>query len=111
MVLSFIYFCEAYRGIPPHFFLWRYLFNIKFTGKRIGIVGAVMFCLRLGLKEKWIDMDLLDNTAGWRSEWFYLGDQQPVLLKRTVQKPERIPGLGSKAVAERFCSGTSRWFD
>jgi hypothetical protein len=33
VVSSFIYFCEAYLGIPPHFFLWRYFFNIKFTGK------------------------------------------------------------------------------
>jgi hypothetical protein len=28
-----------------------------------------MFNLRSGLKAEWIDTDLLDNTAGWRSEW------------------------------------------
>jgi hypothetical protein len=49
-VSSFIYFCEAYLGIPPHFLLWRYLFNVKSTGKRLGLVGLVMFCLRSGLK-------------------------------------------------------------
>jgi hypothetical protein len=24
IVLTFIHFCEAYLGIPPHFLLWRY---------------------------------------------------------------------------------------
>jgi hypothetical protein len=27
-----------------------------------------MFNLRSGLKAEWIDTDLPDNTAGWRSE-------------------------------------------
>jgi hypothetical protein len=32
-------------------------------------MGAVMFNLRSGLKAEWIDTDLPDNTARWRSEW------------------------------------------
>jgi hypothetical protein len=54
-------------------------------------VGAVMFCLRLGLKVEWIDMDLPENTARWRSEWFYITDQRSALSKRTRHKPEKIP--------------------
>jgi hypothetical protein len=46
---------------------------VKSTGKCAGPVGAVMFCLRSGLKLAWINNDLLDNT-GWRSEWFYIAD-------------------------------------
>jgi hypothetical protein len=34
----------------------------------------VMFYLRHGLNAEWIDMDLSDNTAGWRLEWFYIAD-------------------------------------
>jgi hypothetical protein len=64
IVSTFIHFCEAYLGITPHFLLWRYLFCVKSTGKRSGQVGAVMFCLRLGLKTEWIDSNLSDNTAG-----------------------------------------------
>jgi hypothetical protein len=85
-----MHFCEAYLGIGPHFFLWCHLFNIKFIGKSISVVGAVMFYLRSGLKAEWIDMDLLNNTVGWRSEWFYVVDQQLVLPKRTRHKPEKI---------------------
>jgi hypothetical protein len=45
-----------------------------------------MFNLRLGLKAEWIDTDLPDNTAGWRSEWFYIADRIPGLPRRTGHK-------------------------
>jgi hypothetical protein len=90
VVSTFIHFCEAYLGIPPHFLLWRYFFCIKITGKRSGPVGAVMFNLRSGLKAEWIDTDLPNNTAGWRSEWFYIADQIPCLPRRTGHKPAKI---------------------
>jgi hypothetical protein len=50
-----------------------------------------MFCLRPGLQAKWIDMDPSDNTTGCRSEWFYIADQKPALLKRAGHKPDNIP--------------------
>jgi hypothetical protein len=90
VVSTFIHFCEAYLGILPHFTLWKYFFCVKSTGKRSGPVGAVMFTLRSGLKAEWIDTDLPDNTAGWRSQWFYIADQIPGLLRRTVHKPVKI---------------------
>jgi hypothetical protein len=90
VVSTFIHFCEAYLGIPPHFTLWRYFFCVKSTDKMSGPVGAVMFNLRLGLKAEWIDSDLPDNIAGWRSEWFYIADQIPGLPRRTGHKPVKI---------------------
>jgi hypothetical protein len=72
VVSTFIHFCEAYMGISPHFLLWRYFFCVKSTGKRSGLVGAVMFNLRSGLKAEWIDDDLPDNTAGWSRSGFTL---------------------------------------
>jgi hypothetical protein len=49
-----------------------------------------MFNLRSGIKVEWIDTDLPDNTAGWRSEWFYIADQIPGLPRRTGYKPAKI---------------------
>jgi hypothetical protein len=49
-----------------------------------------MFNLRSGLKAEWIDTDLSDNIAGWRSEWFYIVDQLPGLPRRTGHKPVKI---------------------
>jgi hypothetical protein len=63
-----------------------------------------MFNLRSGLKAEWIDTDLPDNTAGWRSEWFYITDQLPGLPRRTGRKPVRINewdlGLSSRDLGE-----------
>jgi hypothetical protein len=104
VVSIFIHLCEAYLRISPHFLLWRYFFCVKGTGKRSGPVGAVMFNLRLGLKAKWIDTDLLENTARWRSEWFYIADQLPGLPRRTGHKPAKMNewdlGLSSRDLAE-----------
>jgi hypothetical protein len=81
IVTSFIHLCEAYMGIPPHFLLWRYFFNFNKTDKSGGVVGSIMFYLRLGRKIEFIDMELLDNNNGWRSDWFYIVDQKPALSK------------------------------
>jgi hypothetical protein len=63
-----------------------------------------MFNLRSGLKEEWIDVDLPDNTTGWRSEWFYIADQIPGLPCRTGHKPLKINewdlGLSSRDLKE-----------
>jgi hypothetical protein len=63
-----------------------------------------MFNLRPGLKAEWIDTDLPNNTAGWRSEWFYIADQLPGLPRRTGHKPVKINewdlGLSSHDLAE-----------
>jgi hypothetical protein len=90
VVSTFIHFCEAYLGIPHHFGLWRHFFCVKSTGKRSRPVGVVMCNLRSGLKAEGIDTDLPDNTVGWRSEWFYIADQIPGLLRRTGHKPVKI---------------------
>jgi hypothetical protein len=90
VVSTFIQFCEAYLGISPHFLLWRYFFCVKSTGKWSGPVGAVMFNLRSGFKAEWIDTDLPDNTAGWRSEWFYIANQIPSLPRRIGHRLVKI---------------------
>jgi hypothetical protein len=104
VVSTFIHFCEAYLGISPHFLLWRYFFYVKSTDKRSGPVGAVIFTLRSGLKAEWIDTDLPDNTARWRSEWFYIADELPGLPCRTGHKPVNINewdlGLSSRDLAD-----------
>jgi hypothetical protein len=105
VVATFIHFCEVYLGIPPHFALWRHFFCVKSTGKRSRPVGAMVFNLRSSLKVEWIDIDLPDNTAGWRSEWFYIADQIPCLPRRTGHKPVKISewdlGLSTRELEDR----------
>jgi hypothetical protein len=60
----------------------------------------MMFSLRSGAKAEWIDSDLPENTAGWRSEWFYIVDQLHGLPRHTGHKPLKISnwdlGLSSR---------------
>jgi hypothetical protein len=50
VVSTFNHFCEAYLRISLHFLFWRHLFCVNSIVKRSSPLGAVMFCLRLGLK-------------------------------------------------------------
>jgi hypothetical protein len=36
VVSTFIPFCEAYLGIPPHFLLWRYFFMLRVLARGRG---------------------------------------------------------------------------
>jgi hypothetical protein len=90
VVSTFIHFCEACLGISPHFLMWMHHICVKSTIKRSVPVGVVMFCFRSGLKSEWIDTDLPDNNAGWRSEWFYIADQLPGLPRCSGHKPVKI---------------------
>jgi hypothetical protein len=44
VVSTFIHFCEAYLGIPPHFLLWRYFFCVKEHWKEVGASGGCDVC-------------------------------------------------------------------
>ena len=88
-IADFIHLCEAYMGIPAHMLLWRYFFELKKTGKN-EVVGSLSFTLRRGMKEFYIDMDLPDNTPGWRQGWFYIDNHAPT-LERTGAAPVAAP--------------------
>jgi hypothetical protein len=55
------------------------------------LVDILILSSRLqSLKVEWIDTDLPDHIAGWRSEWFYTANQIPGLSRRTGHKPVKI---------------------
>lgn len=89
-ISSFIHLCEAYLGIPPHFHLWWYFFELKKTGK-FEVIGSVGFMLCRYMKSVYIDIVLSDNTAGWKQNWFYLDNPKPALPTRLQYAP--IPML------------------
>jgi hypothetical protein len=90
VVSTFIHFCEAHLGISPSLLVVEVLVLCEEHWQKIRPVGAVMFSLRSGLKVEWIDTNLPDNTAGWRSEWFYVVDQLLGLLRHTGHKSVKI---------------------
>lgn len=99
-ISDFIYLCEAYLGIPAHMLLCRYFFELKKTGKN-SVVGALSFPLWKGLKEVYIDMELPDNTQGWRQGWFYIDNHVPSLTrsgKAPTPAPEWTSQISSQEV-------------
>jgi hypothetical protein len=90
IVSSFIHLCEAYLGIPPHFHLWQYFFELKKTRKD-DVVGSVGFMLHWYMKPVYIDLLIPDNTTGWKQGWFYLDNPAPVLPTRSGYAPVPRP--------------------
>ena len=76
----FIYFCEAYLGILPHFNLFRHLFWLK---KRGGggskVVGGVYLQLRDGMAGEYLTIPLSTSLKGWNTRWFYKKQSHPAV--------------------------------
>ena len=76
----FIYLCEAYLRILPHFNLFRYLFWLK---KRGGggskVVGGVYLQLRDGMVSEYLTVPLNTSVKGWNTRWFYMKQSHPVV--------------------------------
>jgi hypothetical protein len=48
VVSTFIHFCEAYLGIPPHFMLWRYFFLCQEYWQEVGASWGCDVCAEGG---------------------------------------------------------------
>jgi hypothetical protein len=92
IIATFIYLCEAFLGITPHFHLKRHFFELKKTDKGV-VVGSVRFMLRRNMKPEYIDLALPDNTTGWKQGWFYLDNPLSAMKSRTGCVPVIGPEL------------------
>jgi hypothetical protein len=83
----FVQFCEAFLGIEPHFNLFYYLFHLKPQPNKSTIyeVDGAEFQLRQGMEKKYIPYKLPTSVSGWKEWWFYNGNHQPSLPKRTAR--------------------------
>jgi hypothetical protein len=89
IITTLIHLCEAFLDSTPHLHLWRHFFELKKTGKGV-VVDSVNFMLRRNMKSEYIDLELPDNTTGWKQRWFYLDNPTPALKSRTG----RVPVMG-----------------
>ena len=64
----FIYFCEAYLGILPHFNLFRHLVWLKKKGGGGSrVVGDMYLQLRDGMVAEYITVPLNASLKGWNT--------------------------------------------
>lgn len=69
----FIYFCEGYLGIKPHFNLFRHLFCLrKRGGPGSQVCGGVYLQFWDGMKDRCIDVPLNTSVKDWQRKWFII---------------------------------------
>src|SRR5436190_8854464 len=79
-IFTFIYLCEAYLGIEPHFALFRHLFQVT-TWQKTGsvVVGGASIQLRHSRAAKYVSLPLRDSLKDWHCRWFYISNPNPAL--------------------------------
>ena len=71
-ISSFIFMCEAFLHITPHFGLWLKTFNLKpkmIEGRHAECGGAV---IRKGIDVPWPEGSFPEVSSLWQREWFYI---------------------------------------
>jgi hypothetical protein len=85
----FIYYCEAFLGIEPHWDLFRFLFRIKPqpTSKNLSVVGGAGIQLRQQAGDKYLTYKFPSNLPGWKNHWFYIENHAPHLPTKSNRPP------------------------
>jgi hypothetical protein len=81
-IAFFIHFCKAYLGVPPHFNLWRYLYQLKkisTANDKNKVIGGAGFSLGPNRGDDYFDLQLNTTNKGWTREWFTVANQLPSL--------------------------------
>lgn len=78
-IAFFIYLREAFLGIPPHFNLWHYLYQLKVvtTKGKPRIIGGCGFSLQPKRVTEYFDLEQTDTNKEWHKEWFIITNQKP----------------------------------
>jgi hypothetical protein len=85
----FIYYCEVFLGIEPHWDLFHFLFRIKPqpTSKNLSVVGGAGIQLRQRAGDKYLTYKFPSNLPGWKNHWFYIENHAPHLPTKSNRPP------------------------
>ena len=85
----FIYLCECWLRIEPHFALFQYFFCLRRRGSRGSkIAGGAYLCLRDGKASEYIECPFQSNPGTWFRNWFYIRQPEVPFLDTD---PTRVP--------------------
>ena len=71
-ISAFIFVCEAFLRVRPHFGLWLETFNVKpkvVRGSQAECGGAMAGKMANIL---WFEGSFVETLKGWQSGWFYI---------------------------------------
>jgi hypothetical protein len=117
-VSVFVYFCEAFVGIKPHWILFRKFFRMKPQASTNDprVVGGAGIQMREDAADQYLSYKLIESNQDWKSKWFYICNHHPELsnpsgkkskhrtwwnIEPTMQEGIQLPGLMKKIKALR----------
>ena len=85
-ISMFVYLCEAFLGIEPHFELFRFLFHLKPQQNRfvLDVVGGAGLQLRQRKDRVYIPYNLSNKVIEWKPKWFYVENQSRRYSKEEI---------------------------
>jgi hypothetical protein len=94
----FVYFCEAFLGIKPHWILFRKFFQVKPqpSDSNPRVVGGAGIQMREDAAEQYLSHKLIDSNHDWKSKWFYVTNHHPELPKPSGKQPKHRPWWNSE---------------
>jgi hypothetical protein len=86
----YVYLCEAFLGILPHFGLWKYLYHCRpgMAGGQHQLVGGASLEMRRGRKSDYLEIPLKDSIKGWHLEWFIIENHGNSLPPWSGRQPD-----------------------
>jgi hypothetical protein len=73
-VSIFVYFCETFVGIKPHWILFRKFFRVKPqpSANDPRVVRGAGIQMREDAAEQYLSYKLIDSNQDWKVKWFYI---------------------------------------
>jgi hypothetical protein len=93
LVFVFIYFCQAFLGIKPHWVLFRKFFHLKPqpSANDPRVVGGAGIKMREDTTDQYLAYKLIDSNQDWKAKWFYVTNLQLEMPKPSGQQPKHRP--------------------
>jgi hypothetical protein len=94
----FVYFCEAFLGIKPHWNLFQKFFRVKPqpSASNTWVVGGAGIQMREDAAEQYLSYKLIDSNQDWKAKWFYVTNHHPGLPKPSGKQPKHRPWWNSE---------------
>jgi hypothetical protein len=75
-ITCFVTLCESFRGIEPHFLLWRSIFRLRPSVALANKpkLGGVVVSVRP--EAQYLEFSMSASVQGWRTKWFYNKDRK-----------------------------------
>jgi hypothetical protein len=89
-VCVFVYFCEAFVGIKPHWILFPKFFRVKPQPSTNDprVVGGAGIQMCEDAADQYLSYKLIESNQDWKAKWFYISNHHPELPKLSGKQPK-----------------------